>query len=60
MLTAWAEKSQPGDAIPAEDFLAARTKIFDEFKATPLAEMHRTCDLQTAIDNLLKEETLWI
>jgi len=59
VLSAWAESAQPGDAIPAEDFLAARAKIFEEFKTTPLAEMHATCDLHTAIDELLKEQVLW-
>lgn len=54
VLAAWAENSKPGEAIPAEDFLAERAKIFDDFKALPLAEMHATCDLCTAIDRVLK------
>lgn len=54
VLAAWAENSKPGEAIPAEDFLAERAKIFDDFKALPLAEMHATCDLCAAIDRVLK------
>ena len=57
VLSAWVENSRPGEGLP--DFRAEREKIFNDFKALPLAQMHATCDLQTAIDEFLKEETLW-
>ncbi len=61
VLAAWAEKSEKGAAVPAEDFLAEREKIFDAFKALPLKNMHpaEPSDLYTTIDDLLKEEELW-
>lgn len=44
-----------GMPVPAEEFNEARTRIFDEFKALPLAEMHPNtpCDLYTALDRVL-------
>jgi len=45
-----------GEAIPTEAFEAERTKIFDDFKAMPLQNMHTDapCDLYTAIDRVLE------
>jgi len=45
-----------GTAVPAEAFEAERSRIFEEFKALPLKDMHteKACSLNEAIDCLLK------
>jgi len=58
VLAGWMEEciaAGNGAPVPGEIWADARTKIFDEFKALPLAQMHgdSPCDLPTALTRVL-------